>query len=111
MAHVVCEPCVNCKYTDCVTVCPVEAFREGVNMLVIDPDECICCGACGPACPAEAIFAEEDVPPRWAEFIDLNARLSREGGWPNIIQKKECLGHPADGNSRRELLVEAPFEG
>src|SRR4051794_32428674 len=24
MTHVVCEPCFDCKYTDCVVVCPVE---------------------------------------------------------------------------------------
>ena len=41
MAHVVTEPCILCKYTDCVDVCPVDCFREGPNFLVIDPDECI----------------------------------------------------------------------
>src|SRR5262245_58924471 len=83
MAHVVCEPCVNCKYTDCVTVCPMDCFYEGQNMLVIHPDECIDCGACVPVCPTEAIFQEYDVPAKWAEFVPLNARLAREGGWPN----------------------------
>ena len=24
MAHVVTEPCILCKYTDCVDVCPVD---------------------------------------------------------------------------------------
>lgn len=43
MAHVVTEPCILCKYTDCVDVCPVDCFREGPNFLVIDPDECIDC--------------------------------------------------------------------
>jgi ferredoxin len=39
MAYVVAEPCIKCKYTDCEVVCPVDCFREGPNMLVIDPDE------------------------------------------------------------------------
>ena len=26
MTYVVAEPCVNCRYTDCALVCPVEAF-------------------------------------------------------------------------------------
>ncbi|MGZ3414781.1 MAG: ferredoxin, partial [Isosphaeraceae bacterium] len=26
MAHVVAEPCFDCKYTDCVVVCPVDCF-------------------------------------------------------------------------------------
>ena len=48
MAHVVTEPCILCKYTDCVDVCPVDCFREGPNFLVIDPDECIDCAVCIP---------------------------------------------------------------
>jgi ferredoxin len=31
-------------------------------VLYIDPDECIDCGACVPACPVDAIFAQVDVP-------------------------------------------------
>jgi Fe-S-cluster-containing dehydrogenase component len=38
MTYVVTETCIKCKYTDCVDVCPVDCFREGPNMLVIDPD-------------------------------------------------------------------------
>jgi ferredoxin len=37
MTFVVTEACIRCKYTDCVDVCPVDAFREGPNFLVIDP--------------------------------------------------------------------------
>ena len=55
MTHVVSENCIKCKYTDCVDVCPVDCFREGPNMLVIDPDECIDCAVCIPECPANAI--------------------------------------------------------
>src|ERR1051326_8663673 len=91
MTYVVTESCIKCKYTDCVDVCPVDCFREGPNMLVIDPAECIdctlcvpecpvdcfregpnmlvidpaeCidCTLCVPECPVEAIFAEDDVP-------------------------------------------------
>ena len=46
MTHVVTSACMNHKYQDCVAVCPVEAFRELDTYLVIDPDECIDCGAC-----------------------------------------------------------------
>lgn len=51
MTHVVTESCIRCKYTDCVDVCPVDCFREGPNMLAIDPDECIDCAVCIPECP------------------------------------------------------------
>ena len=63
MTHIVAEPCFKCKYTDCVTVCPVECFYEGEDILVIHPDECIDCEACVPECPVEAIF-HEDKPAR-----------------------------------------------
>ena len=69
MAYVVAEPCVKCEYTDCVDVCPVDCFTEGVNFLAINPDECIDCGACVPECPTEAIFEETEVPEKWAEYV------------------------------------------
>ncbi|MHB1804992.1 MAG: ferredoxin, partial [Acidithiobacillus ferrooxidans] len=43
MTYVVTENCIQCKYTDCAEVCPVECFHEGPNFLVIDPVECIDC--------------------------------------------------------------------
>ena len=77
MTHVVTESCIRCKYTDCVDVCPVDCFREGPNMLVIDPDECIDCAVCIPECPVNAIYAEEDVPADQIAFIKLNAELAQ----------------------------------
>ncbi len=82
MAFVVTEPCIQCKYTDCVAACPVDCFREGPNFLVIDPGECIDCGACVPECPVEAIFDAEAVPEEWTEYIALNAQLAAV--WPSI---------------------------
>ena len=86
MTYVVTESCIKCKYTDCVDVCPVDCFREGPNMLVIDPVECIDCTLCVAECPVEAIFAEDDVPVAQREFIALNADLAKE--WPAITEKK-----------------------
>src|SRR4026207_332320 len=91
MTYVVTESCIKCKYTDCVDVCPVDCFREGPNMLVIDPDECIDCTLCVPECPVEAIFAEDDVPDSQKEWIPLNRELSAQ--WQPIIQRKPA---PAD---------------
>lgn len=89
MAYVVTEACIKCKYTDCVEVCPVECFHEGPNMLVIDPNECIDCGACDPVCPTQAIFPEEEVPADQADFTELNKSLSEK--WPVITEKKDPL--------------------
>jgi ferredoxin len=77
MTYVVSENCIKCKFTDCVDVCPVDCFREGPNFLVIDPDECIDCTLCVAECPAEAIFAEDDLPADQAHFTALNAELSK----------------------------------
>ena len=89
MAFVVAEPCINCKYTDCVDVCPVDCFHEGKNFLVIDPDECIDCGACEPECPTSAIFAEDDLPEKWSNYKDLNAQYASD--WPVISEKRDPL--------------------
>ena len=76
MPHVVTEACVMHKYQDCVAVCPVEAFREADNYLVIDPDECIDCAACVTECPVEAIFADTDVPEDQESWIERNEEES-----------------------------------
>ncbi|MFP5407278.1 MAG: ferredoxin FdxA [Gammaproteobacteria bacterium] len=89
MTHVVLDSCIRCRYTDCVDVCPVDCFRVGPNMLVIDPDECIDCGVCIPECPVEAIVAEEDVPASQEQFTELNADLSKI--WPAITRTQDPL--------------------
>ena len=88
MTYVVTENCINCKYTDCVDVCPVDCFHEGPNFLVIDPDECIDCTLCVAECPAEAIFAEDDVPDDQRQYIQINADLAKQ--WPVIVEKKDA---------------------
>src|SRR6516162_10917856 len=73
MTHTVCQPCHDCKYTDCVAVCPVECFYQDDVMLYIDPNDCIDCEACVPECPVEAIFVEANVPAQWSNFTQMNA--------------------------------------
>ena len=105
MAYVVTENCIKCKFTDCVDVCPVDCFREGPNFLVIDPDECIDCTLCVPECPAEAIFAEDDVPEEQKSFIALNAELAKT--WPAIVERKDPLPDADDWNrapDKKKLL-------
>ena len=87
MTYVVVDNCVMCKYTDCVDVCPVDCFYEGVNFLVIHPDECIDCGVCEPECPAEAI--KPDTEPGMEKWVEINAKYAEL--WPVITQKKDPL--------------------
>ena len=89
MAFIVTEPCIKCKYTDCVDVCPVACFHEGATMLAIDPDECIDCGVCVDECPVNAIFSEDEVPEKWHEYIELNAKFAK--AWPVIEEGKDPL--------------------
>lgn len=89
MAFVVTDACIACKYTDCVSVCPVDAFHEGKNFLVINPDECICCTLCVPECPIDAIFDEDDLAIDQQHFAALNRELSQQ--WPMIHRPKPAL--------------------
>ncbi|MDP6351651.1 MAG: ferredoxin family protein [Alphaproteobacteria bacterium] len=96
MTYVVIESCIKCKLMDCVEVCPVDCFYEGVNMLVIHPDECIDCGVCEPECPVEAILpdSEGDLD----QWLKLNAEYAEK--WPNITRKGEA---PADSDDFRDV--------
>ena len=85
MPHVVTSPCVDHKYQECVAVCPVEAFREADTYLVIDPDECIDCGACIPECPVDAIKADTESGSE--QWLEINRKYSEI--WPNISEKKD----------------------
>jgi anaerobic selenocysteine-containing dehydrogenase/NADPH-dependent glutamate synthase beta subunit-like oxidoreductase/NAD-dependent dihydropyrimidine dehydrogenase PreA subunit len=88
MAYVVTQTCIGNKHTDCVDVCPVDAFREGPEMLYIDPSVCIDCNACITACPERAIYSESSVPIFMQDFIALNAEKSQI--YPVIT---ESIGH------------------
>ena len=98
MTHVVTDSCIKCKYTDCVDVCPVDCFKEGPNMLVIDPDECIDCAVCIPECPVNAIYAEEDLPAGQEQYTALNAELAK--AWPLITDKKDA---PPDADEWKDV--------
>lgn len=106
MTYVVVESCIKCKYMDCVEVCPVDCFREGPNMLIIDPEECIDCNLCVPECPVDAIFADDEVPEDQQDFIKLNEELSKV--WPVIAVKKtapEDADEWAKIKDKRNLLL------
>ena len=72
MTHVVTGRCVDCRYTDCCTVCPVDCFWETKDpaMLVIDPETCIDCELCVPECPINAIYTESELPECYADWTE-----------------------------------------
>jgi ferredoxin len=90
MTYIVAEPCVNCRYTDCALVCPVEAFHLDDDMLVINPETCIDCDACVPECPVEAVFSEAALPAEWSSFTAINAERALSG-LPTITARLDPL--------------------
>jgi len=104
MAFVVTESCIQCKYTDCVTVCPMDCFLEGPNFLVIHPDECIDCSMCVPECPVGAIVGEHELEPGQQQFATLNRELAQQGRWPRISRRQAPLdGHEAAAQVKSKL--------
>ena len=75
MAYIITEPCIGTKDTACVDVCPVDCIHPrkdepefaAAEQLFID------CGACVPACPVEAIFALDEVPDKWKDYVTTNS--------------------------------------
>ena len=100
MTTVVTDNCKDCRYTDCVTVCPVECFHGDDTMLYIDPDVCIDCSACIPECPVQAIFEEDDLPDDKREWVQINAERApnlpivseKQDPLPTADEKKAALG-------------------
>lgn len=81
MPHVVTGRCVDCKYTDCCAVCPVDCFYEiqDPRMLVIDPDTCIDCQLCVPECPVHAIYEDGEMPEPYQDWVEKNRSLYSSG--------------------------------
>ncbi|RKE05519.1 ferredoxin [Catellatospora citrea] len=95
MTYVIALPCVDVMDKACVDECPIDCIYEGDRMLYIQPDECIDCGACEPACPVEAIFFEDDLPAEFTGYIAVNAEFFDSIGSPGGAPR---TGGPAAGD-------------
>jgi NAD-dependent dihydropyrimidine dehydrogenase PreA subunit len=87
VTYVIALPCVDIKDRACVDECPVDCIYEGNRMLYINPEECVDCGACEPVCPVEAIYYEDDTPPEYSEYLDINASFFDKLGTPGGAAK------------------------
>ncbi len=68
--------CVGEVNQMCVDICPVQCVHteDGLDRMVfIDPDACIDCGVCVPACPVSAIYAANELPEDQAVFAEIAA--------------------------------------
>ena len=106
MTYVVTEKCVDCKFTSCVSVCPVDAFHELPDRLYINPETCIDCNACMDECPVEAIFPDMDVPDELQDWIELNEKAE---DYPQIVGQIDALKGPkcVDPDADRGRLAAA----
>ncbi len=89
MAHIVTDNCKLCRFTECVEICPVECFHADSEQLYIDPDVCVDCSACIPACPVNAIYEVIDMPDDKTPWIAINVERSR--ALPVISEKQDPL--------------------
>jgi ferredoxin len=102
LTYVIAEPCIDIKDKTCIDVCPVDCIIETASMLVIDPVDCIDCGACEPECPVEAITPEDAVPERWEPFVQINATIANDGG-------KEAVEALVDAYAREHNVQNPPL--
>ncbi len=94
MTYVITKQCVGCLDAACLAACPVDAIAGPIAIeeltavpaaergrrfpglqMFIDPDECICCGACVDECPTAAIYHKNSVPAEHRDAIVRNAEF------------------------------------
>jgi NAD-dependent dihydropyrimidine dehydrogenase PreA subunit len=90
MTYIIAEPCIDIKDKSCVDVCPVDCIHEVDRMLIIDPEECIDCGACEPECPVEAIFPEDALPEKWEPFVKINYAFPDRDAANALVQEYDA---------------------
>jgi len=83
MTFVITSACIDVKDGACQKVCPVDCIYEGGRMMYIQPDECIDCNMCVPACPVKAIYRDSEMPGEEELFLTANAEFFGENvtGW------------------------------
>src|SRR2546429_2689862 len=99
MPVVVTDICAGCRFTECVTVCPVSCFHGDEQMLYIDQSVCIDCKACIAACPVEAIKDADDPDDTIEHWLAVNAERAQR--LPGVVEKEAPL--PGAENRRAAL--------
>jgi NAD-dependent dihydropyrimidine dehydrogenase PreA subunit len=95
VTYVIAEPCIDTKERSCIDVCPVDCIYETERMLVIEPGECIDCGACVPECPVDAIYTLDELPDKWSNYEQINA------AWGEGAEKvTEMVNAVGEGDSK-----------
>jgi NAD-dependent dihydropyrimidine dehydrogenase PreA subunit len=82
MTYVITGVCTTSKDMSCVAVCPVDCIHpvagepgfDDAEQPFINPDECIDCDACVPACPVDARRPGDQLSDEELKFSAINAR-------------------------------------
>ena len=115
MAFIITDPCIDTKDTACVDVCPVDCIHPrkdepefaSTSMLFINPDECIDCGACVPACPVSAIYDGPDATPATQkDLVEANAAFRT--GDPGAVARAEEIVAQHKTTHAALLAIPAP---
>ncbi len=100
MSHIITERCIGEVYALCQQVCPADCIHfvdvtpEGLPIvgqatMVIDPDDCIDCGACVQECPVLAIVEDEDINPAATAWNRQLAPLHRGNRPPEVRPRRD----------------------
>ena len=96
----------------------MDCFYEGINMLVIDPDQCIDCGVCVCECPVDAIVADDsiknvlecnddtvlnDEQKNLKKFYEINRKFAKE--WNNITSIKPPLPEAESYKYKKDKFI------
>lgn len=105
MTYVIGSECVDIAEKSCVLECPVDCIYEGARTMYINPEECVDCGACKPACRVDAIYWEGDLPDDQIAHLGDNAAFFSE-----VLPGRDApLGSPGGASTVGRVGVDTPF--
>lgn len=105
MTYVIGKECLDVAEKSCVQECPVDCIYEGARTMYINPDECVDCGACKPACRVDAIYWEGDLPADEVRHLDDNAAF-----FSQILPGRDApLGAPGGASTLGRIGVDTPM--
>ena len=79
MSYIIGSRCIDVKDRSCIDACPVDCIYENLQQMLINPDECIDCGACLPACPVDAIWDSEDMAVKMGDQASVHINYNHFG--------------------------------
>ncbi|MFV8315179.1 ferredoxin [Mycobacterium sp. 23] len=105
MTYVIGKECLDLAEKSCVQECPVDCIYEGDRTMYINPEECVDCGACKPACRVDAIHWEGDLPEDELQFLDENAAFFQQ----KLPGRDAPLGTPGGASALGRIGVDTPL--